>query len=162
MALLYCGGVYLSSWDGSSPCVPLERRVTANQCKVLLADSPHSIRKDFYPDWSGLIHDDSAHIHRARGLSEQFDQYKNDELPSGKLWLLELGLIQTPSGLAKNFIYNLQHHRDSPLPGKAHGPCSRVRAQNSTTTHRPALHSHRQLTSFHTIITEDSNRNEVT
>ena len=65
-------------WHGLGPLVPLEGRVTANQYKVVLSDHLYPMMKHFYPDGSGLFQDDNAPIHRARGVTEWFDEYEND------------------------------------------------------------------------------------
>ena len=62
-------------WHGLGPLVPLEGRVTA---KVVLSDHLYPMMKHFYPDGTGLFQDDNAPIHRARGVTEWFDEYKND------------------------------------------------------------------------------------
>jgi len=68
---------YAFCWHGLGPLVPLERRVTANQYKVVLSDHLYPMMKHFYPDGSGL-QDDNAPIHRARGVTEWFDEFKNN------------------------------------------------------------------------------------
>ncbi len=65
-------------WHGLGPLVPLEGRVTANQYKVVLSDHLYPMMKHFYPDGSGLFQDDNAPVHRARGVTEWFDEYEND------------------------------------------------------------------------------------
>ncbi len=65
-------------WQGLGPLVPLEGRVTANQYKVVLNDHLYPMMKHFYPDGSALFQDDNAPIHRARGVTEWFDEYEND------------------------------------------------------------------------------------
>ena len=66
-------------WHGLGPLVPLEGRVTANQYKVVVSDQLYPMMKHFYPDGSGLFQDDNASIvHRARGVTEWFDEYEND------------------------------------------------------------------------------------
>ncbi len=64
-------------WQGLGPLVPLEGRVTSNQYKVVLNDHLYPMMKYFCPDGSGLFQDDNAPIHRARGVSEWFDEYEN-------------------------------------------------------------------------------------
>ena len=56
----------------------LEGRVIANQYKIVLSHHLYRMMKHFYPDGSGLFHDDNATIHRARGVTEWFDGYEND------------------------------------------------------------------------------------
>ncbi len=73
MALLCGWGAFF--WHGLSPLVPLEGRVTAYQFEVVHL---YPMMKHFYPDGSGLFQDDNAPIHRARGLTEWFDEYEND------------------------------------------------------------------------------------
>ncbi len=48
------------------------------QYKVVLSDHLHPVMKHFYPDGSGLFQDDNARIHRARGVTEWFDESEND------------------------------------------------------------------------------------
>lgn len=67
MALLCCGGP-----------VPLAGRVTAKQYKVVLSDHLYPMMKQFYPDGSSHFQDDNAPIHRARGVSEWFDEFEKD------------------------------------------------------------------------------------
>ncbi len=65
-------------WLGLGPLVPSEGRVTANQYKVVLSDHLYPVMKHFYLDGSGLFQDDNTPIHRARGVTEWFDEYEND------------------------------------------------------------------------------------
>lgn len=53
--------------------VSLEWTVNAYQHKVL-----NLMTKDFYPNGCGLFYNDSASIHKARGLTERFDEDAND------------------------------------------------------------------------------------
>ncbi len=64
-------------WHGLGPLVPLMERVTANQYNVVLSDHLHPMMKHFYPDGSGVFQDDNVPIHRARGVTEWFDEYEN-------------------------------------------------------------------------------------
>ena len=48
-------------------------RVTANQNKVILNDDLYATMEQFCPDGSGL----NALIHRARGVTEWFDEYED-------------------------------------------------------------------------------------
>ncbi len=66
------------SWHGLGPLVPLWGRVDANQHKVVLSYRLYPMMKYFYPDGSGLFQGDHTCIHSARGLTEWFDEYKND------------------------------------------------------------------------------------
>ncbi len=65
-------------WHGLGPFVPLWGRVDANQQKAALSDHLYPVMKHFCPDGSGLFQDDSAPIHRARGLTECFDEDEDD------------------------------------------------------------------------------------
>ena len=76
MALLCCWGAFC--WHDLGPLVSLEGRVTANQYKVVLSDHLYPIIKHFYADRGGLLKDENAPIHRARGVTEWFDEYDND------------------------------------------------------------------------------------
>lgn len=59
VALFCCGAFY---WQ--CPLVPLERRVTANQHKVILIDYVFPVMNHFYPDGSDHFHNDNVAIHR--------------------------------------------------------------------------------------------------
>ena len=48
------------SWHGLGPRVPIEGRLSANQCKVFLSNQFYPVIKPYYPDGSGLFQDDSA------------------------------------------------------------------------------------------------------
>ena len=60
----------------------LEKKENTNrgkkEYKVVLSDHLYPMMKHFYPDGSGLFQDDNAPIHRARGVTEWFDEYGND------------------------------------------------------------------------------------
>lgn len=58
---------------GVGPLSAFEGKVTAQPHKVVLSD------QYFYPDGSGLSHDDDAPIQRVRGVTAWFDEYGNDE-----------------------------------------------------------------------------------
>ena len=68
-------------WHGLGPLV------TANQYQVVLSDHLYPMMKHFCPDVSGLFQDDNAPIHRARGVTEWFDEYENDV--NHMLWPLQ-------------------------------------------------------------------------
>lgn len=46
--------------------------------KILPSEQVYPTMKRFYPDGRGLILDDPVSIHKARGLTEWFDEDKND------------------------------------------------------------------------------------
>lgn len=50
-------------------CVPLETSISSKSI-VPLMDHLYPIMKPFYPDWSGLLQIDSAHIHRVQDVSD--------------------------------------------------------------------------------------------
>lgn len=56
---------------------PLSRE-SSDQCTVILTDPLHPVLKHFYPDRNDLFLDDDAPIHRARDLTQRFDEYKKD------------------------------------------------------------------------------------
>lgn len=60
--------------SGEGPLVS-EGTVAENQCKFILSDYLYSTLKYFYPDETDLCQDDNAPIHRARGVTEWFDEY---------------------------------------------------------------------------------------
>lgn len=60
-------------WHDLDPVVPLEKKVTANQWRVVLSDH---YGETFL--CRGLFQDDNASIHTARRVTEWFDKYGND------------------------------------------------------------------------------------
>lgn len=54
------------------------QRVIANQYKVVLSDPFCPVMKSVYPDGSGLLQDDSVHIHRTGGVTEWCDEDEDD------------------------------------------------------------------------------------
>lgn len=65
-------------WHALSPLVTSGGRVTADQFEVVLSDHLYSVMKHFHPNGSGVFQDVNSGVHRARGVTEWFDEYEND------------------------------------------------------------------------------------
>lgn len=68
-------GAFIFAGKGLSP---LRGKVTENKHNVLLTDHLYPMMKNSYPDGSGLIQDDSAHIRCTGGMTGCFDQDENE------------------------------------------------------------------------------------
>ena len=62
-------------WCGST--CPLRGKGHCKSIQIVLSDHLCPMMKPFHPDGSGLFQDDNAPIHRARGVTEWFEEYEN-------------------------------------------------------------------------------------
>ena len=65
-------------WHGFGPLVPLERRATALEYKVVLIDDLHPMMKRFYPDGKGLCQNKSTSTHRTGMVTGWLDENEID------------------------------------------------------------------------------------
>jgi hypothetical protein len=66
------------SWHGLVPLNLSEGKENANKYTAILSDCFQPMVKHFYPDGSGLFQDDNVPTHRARVVTEWFDEHEND------------------------------------------------------------------------------------
>ena len=66
------------SWYGLGAVIPLEGKVNVNHYFVVLNDHLHPMLQHFFPAGRSVFQDDNSPIHRARVVTQLFDEHDTD------------------------------------------------------------------------------------
>ena len=74
------------SWHGLGAVIPLEGKVNANRYLMVPSDHLHPMLQHFFPAGRGALQDENAPIHRARVVTQWFDEHDTDVIYMS-IWL---------------------------------------------------------------------------